>query len=589
MENTSKTESKSALWTMLMTNWQYLVIAVLTIIIVSRESLWYMHVHKMKSKISELNEFQETLLFRLQIDQMTQGSCESNITFNNSTSFIEQFDKQHVALQPLPAMYDCYGISIVLACVSVVTFENYYLHDVNSKMEHDAAFTQILHRVNDFVLRKHPITFVAVSLFILATVPWAWLGVFDRSVYVGILYKMVVAFSSASLLFFVGHNSRRLLNYLPRDRDEWRLKATDWTWWLWLASRVAGVYDLATATTTLLWAACLIWFSWPFRYFYYYRASVCYSATTGPGRVAVDVFLVNMIGHSALLVLFCFTLYLLVIVPPLPASGRDVPAGHNNATMRLWTNVHRLVGRHSSLVALLSVVSLLNSLVALLRVLWFVTLTSPCGFYAACVAWMFVHAHIGLSLFTVPVVNALVERQAVVGTYRSSFVDKFCEQQQQQRGSEGAAEDMGAIRDAASDLFDNVLALSVLYYVFVHPYAKEGAKSAAEKDGDPTSSAAASAEEEVRLGGVFQAMLQTELYAFAQSQSQDQQDDDEQEQQQEHEGASSSSSDGCSRDGVGAVPSTSGGLDDIDGDTPADTPAAAGNRGRVNEEAEMLF
>lgn len=494
--------------------------------------------YQFELKISDLQEFQKTLLFRLEIDQIAQSSCENNATFANSTT-LGHISKQHIALQPLPVIYDFYGIILILSFVSVIAFENYYLHDINNQMEHDEVFTQILHRVNDFVLRKHPITFVFISLIILMTVPWAWLGFLDRSVYVKVTFKAVVAFSSASLLFFVGHNARRLFSYLPRDKDEWLLKLRDWTWWLWLASRVLGVYDLATGTNTLLWCGGVIWFSWPFRYFYYYRLSACCGgAACADSQGVVDVFLVNMLGHSALLVAVCFALYLLILVPPLPVSGKDIPVGHDNVFMRLWTRAHRLVDRHTSLVALLSVSSLVNSLLALVRVLWFVALSSPCGLYAACVAWMFIHAHIALSLFAVPVVNALIERQAVVSGYRASFIDKFSEQQHQQRGSgddkekaesslPSAAEESAAVRDAAADLFDNVLALSMLYYVFVHPHVKEATAASTASEGlSSDKDGTREKEEEVRLGGVFQAMLQTELYAFA-HQEQAQQEEEE--------------------------------------------------------------
>ena len=32
-----------------------------------------------------------------------------------------------------------------------------------------------------------------------------------------------------------------------------------------------GSYDIKSATKTVLWLFCLIWFVWPVKYFFYYR------------------------------------------------------------------------------------------------------------------------------------------------------------------------------------------------------------------------------------------------------------------------------------------------------------------------------
>ena len=53
---------------------------------------------------------------------------------------------------------------------------------------------------------------------------------------------------------------------------------------------------------------------------------------------------------------------------------------------------------HPNSVALLSLFSLLNSVLAIIRVLWFCVF-STCTWYAAMVACMFVHIHIGKQFF----------------------------------------------------------------------------------------------------------------------------------------------------------------------------------------------
>eukprot|EP01034_Spumella_vulgaris_P026359 gene26359-32931_t len=305
--------------------------------------------------------------------------------------------------------------------------------------------------------------------------------------------------------------------------DEWRLALIDPSWWLWVVSRLLGVYDLTSGTATVLWMGSLLWFSWPFRYFFYYSNSVCGSGGIGSviggaanqvqllaQREAVNVFLINMVGHSSLLVAATFLLYLLVIVPPLPSArtdGGQLP--QDNFVMRWWSALHRK-SDGSVFVAVLSILSLCNSLLALLRVIWFVCLTSPCGFYASCVAWMFVHAHIGLSVWTLPVVNALMQRSSVIETYRAQFVKHFCEETTK-ASSDGDRQPVDAVEAelTGSEVFDNVLILTTLFFVFVQPYVKTS------EDSEPKSKTEGGEEADVKLVDVFQAMLRTEMLAHA--------------------------------------------------------------------------
>lgn len=73
---------------------------------------------------------------------------------------------------------------------------------------------------------------------------------------------------------------------------------------------------------------------------------------------------------------------------------------HQYAGMGIDSTQYGLIGAllrrldHPNALALLSLFSLLNSLLAVLRVVWFVVFTS-CSWYAVMIACMFTHMHLG--------------------------------------------------------------------------------------------------------------------------------------------------------------------------------------------------
>jgi hypothetical protein len=499
-------------------SWEHILLFLISLAWLIREVLFYQKITLLTTELHMMKSDKDTLIFRLSIDESSRYFCDGNNGTFSSTYLPENIQKLHILnLQTVPVLYDWFGLIVTAGICSLISLENYFLHEIDREdVSDEVTYKQILLKVNEFVLKRHPI--LTLIIFILMTMlsPFAWFGIFNRSTFVNCTFKMVLSFCNASLLFFVVHNFRRLTRYFPRDTDEWRSSLLDWNWWLWVLSRLLGVYDLATGTATALWMGSLLWFVWPFRYFFYFSATTCSSGAVSAissgamhaqelaTREAVSVFLVNMVGHSSLLAACCFLLYLLVIVPPLPANRGAL---HSNFVMRLWSVVQRK-SENSTFVAVISLVSVCNSLLALLRVTWFVFLTSPCGFYASCVAWMFVHAHIGMSVWVLPVVNALMQRSAVIQAHREQFVMHFRDESIK-TSSSGLTTSVNE-RDAeatGTELFDNVLILSLLFFVFVQPYEQHHSETGVGKGGQE--------QEEVKLVDVFQGLLRAEMLAHA--------------------------------------------------------------------------
>lgn len=517
-------------------NLVHVLLGVVLVFWIFRELRWSSYSSTLLADLTELKEVKENLLYLIKVNEETQLNC--NAEYDDNPKFLSDSDAAILsrirtgkeALAPARSgLYDWLGLSLIVGLASLICFENYWIHDVNHKDDEEeaqqsAVHKQIIRKVNEFVIKKHPITTTVLATLLLVLCPFGWLGIWSRDHFIQFSFKLVLSFSSASLLFFFGHNLNHLRHYFPTDAEGWQNSLRDWHWWLWLCSRMLDIHDITSGTSVLLWLFSLLYYVWPFRYFYYYQHISC-SGGNAAATEAVRVFLVNMMGHSTCLMALCFLIYLLVIIPALPPSvlnrnkqdkkgeerskDEQLQDKYDNVFMRLWSRF-QLYSEQSNVVPLLSVLCVANSLLAVIRVGWFVFFTSPCGFYAACVAWMFTHAHIGMILFTLPVVNSLIQRNSVLLTHKGLFVQKFVDEKLKQdsaAAAPGAEQQQGEqeARTVSSELFDNVLFLSGMYYIFVHPYVDKENKS---------SSNSGEESKEMRLVDIFNSMLQTELFAY---------------------------------------------------------------------------
>jgi hypothetical protein len=120
--------------------------------------------------------------------------------------------------------------------------------------------------------------------------------------------------------------------YFPKDRETWAKSMVDASWWVWLCTRLLGIYDLRSTTKTMLWLFSVVWFLWPVRYFFYYRFVSCTPggvlASSGVDLVfeTNNVFCVNMLGHASVLFVCCYLAYLLSLLKS-PSSGIAIKTG----------------------------------------------------------------------------------------------------------------------------------------------------------------------------------------------------------------------------------------------------------------------
>lgn len=145
--------------------------------------------------------------------------------------------------------------------------------------------------------------------------------------------------------------------YFPTDAEAWQKAVKDYTWWIWLCSRLIGAYDMRTATKTALWLFCVLWYVWPVRYFFYYRYISCTPTEAMTGCIhsvgvsntcntnmeqlfeTNNVFYINMLCQGALLMMCCNIAYLLTMLKALnmPHSASRDAKKNQDSTYKTGT------------------------------------------------------------------------------------------------------------------------------------------------------------------------------------------------------------------------------------------------------------
>lgn len=146
------------------------------------------------------------------------------------------------------------------------------------------------------------------------------------------------------------------------------------------------------------------------RYIFYYRHQSCSIIETN------HIFFVNAIGHSSILFICCYILYIISImketikdtatsissqedttIPPLLSPS------FINQGMGLDINKYSYFGKilqyldHANSIALLCLFAILNTIILLIRITWFSYISSTgCTWYAWSMIWLFLYIHIGI-------------------------------------------------------------------------------------------------------------------------------------------------------------------------------------------------
>lgn len=318
--------------------------------------------------------------------------------------------------------------------------------------------------IRSFLIRHHPLLsclfFVIWYLF-----SWlGWLGLVNNVSLVNNAMMSLFGMIVSTIIIFAGTNIRQIWKYLPKTMENMKNRCSDLEWWGWFLSRLFGFHDMKSATTSLCWMICLIWVYWPYRYFYGYVDVCC------GNKEQVYSFLMNNISHLAIMVCICYYFYgLLMILPSLNemhANPEDQPTLFGRLVMKVLLRYLRpmlLYGVDERMIGILVFISVINSLLCFLRLLYFLVMGNL-TIYAWLVAWMFFHAHLMFSLIGVQVLNILMQQLKVEVLCKNSFISRFVASQ----SHIDADEDGNGDREKyAKQLFDTYLSKSAVFALFM--------------------------------------------------------------------------------------------------------------------------
>jgi hypothetical protein len=164
----------------------------------------------------------------------------------------------------------------------------------------------------------------------------AWLGVGSKSSLVAHMYRFAMSYTHGLIFSVAVIHLMQLRPYLPSGYIEWRKSVVDPYWWLWFVTRLFGIttFDTRTIVPVMLWLGAVVWFALPFTHFAT-RPAACrldaattavlhnvgdsgsnsYNSNAILDQSFVDVFLLNMMGHVCLTIMFSHIVFLLAMQP----------------------------------------------------------------------------------------------------------------------------------------------------------------------------------------------------------------------------------------------------------------------------------
>lgn len=180
-----------------------------------REWSWSTYFYKTQKTINTLQESNDNLFLRLQIEEAAQPQCIANGTdefvFKNTTLLAFASNLTQQLIYPAPVFFDLSGLFQLVFFCCVILSEFYYLHQPHLSLANDNPTEQSIKReLHDFLLKKHPVTNILVfSAIALLSIP-AWWNLLPRTTFLDITFKVLLAVAVSSPLAFVTHNLLRV-------------------------------------------------------------------------------------------------------------------------------------------------------------------------------------------------------------------------------------------------------------------------------------------------------------------------------------------------------------------------------------------
>ena len=375
----------------------------------------------------------------------------------------------------------------VLIGMLICLYELHYMHGTGRLYEEerpgaasrlDCALSlppEIRFRYWLFASRRFPIFTICLLVGPVLTVSsLAWLGLLDRHVWVNhILSMLILGISWSMPAALIVQNIVSLRRYLPQRWQDWKNNgALLPSWWTWFACKlVFGSSDNTQIIFTAIWYISLVWFTWPFRFFFFHRHVVF---VANPD--IADVFVLNMALHAALLVAWCMYLNCVAF-----GTSRFISRTVWKLSRKYWVQATFFF-------------TLCNSALCVLRVVWFMLSNIfVLSLWGQWTVLAFTHLHIAVNVSVLFIYYSVLQRESVWTLSRNAFVEDYIRVHLDSKGrqtAEGLQALRGDLTREADHVFASLLDATSRHFVFREASPRAGAGAEKEEQNGEQPSAA---------------------------------------------------------------------------------------------------
>jgi hypothetical protein len=165
-----------------------------------------------------LQEANENLFIRLRMEEEAQPQCmvvqngtEVDLTLAYNTFRNDTSNLNNALIYPAPVFFDVSGFLQLAIFCALILLEYYYMHLPHLSLAGNNPTEQGIKReVQDFLLKKHPISNILVFATVAFLSFFAYWNLLPRITFLDIAFKVLMALAVSSPIAFVAHNLMRI-------------------------------------------------------------------------------------------------------------------------------------------------------------------------------------------------------------------------------------------------------------------------------------------------------------------------------------------------------------------------------------------
>ena len=392
-------------------------------------------------------------------DCITKLNIKNNDNQSNSiTNKLSNIKDRHIKHNTKYILYDKSGVCIFFFIISLKLYEVYYLHQSMSTTAPATSTNPTSNltyetklRYHSFILLWYPIitTYIYVMLLYLAIL--AWFGYINRTHFINQSYKFIVNYLITTPIVNILINIKRLNRYLPSTLQQWYTSMKSISWWMWLVSRILGVYNMQQCILYITRILVILLLIWPYRYYFYYRDSclinnsgTSHTYTTNSNsntniheNISLQIFLINMIIHISYLHAWLAAIHIYTLgiqLPTLPTISTTIK------NLPFYNKISRVL---SPILVVLNPFLYANSnnimkfsillsqftmfILCIIRILYN-SIYNYCTWYGIFISLLYILVYIYIGLSNIAVISTYIYIEEFHKVYKNIFIYTFINQ-----------------------------------------------------------------------------------------------------------------------------------------------------------------